>query len=273
MPNTAKSKTLSGSGSAAGNATTRRLRNVEADAQIVTDLDGPSSDPQDIHDAEIVQPRSVEQFSQTLARYNPSANPFACFAPMPERTSFDSQLEGEQIVLLLRQHPMSQLKWVVLAVFLFVMPAVFAMTPLYQVLSARFVLFFNFGWYLLWFGFCLEAFLNWFFNVNIVTDERIIDIDFVSLLFQDVSTAKLDNVEDVTSVTAGTFGSIFDYGKVLIQTAGATDQLEFLNVPYPTQINRIINELLAEEEREHIEAIGSAMGRRRAASGGTGGEA
>ncbi len=208
---------------------------------------------------EIVSPQEVDRYSSFLSQFPPSSNPLVQFASHPLQTHFESQLDGEQIILLVRPHLVSQLKWFLIGVVLFFLPFLISTTPLVTSFPYRFNLFFMLGWYMIWFGYVLEAFLNWFFNVNILTDERVIDIDFASLLFQDVATTKIDNIEDVTSVTGGTLGSIFDYGNVLIQTAGATDQIEFNNVPYPAQINKLINELIVREEQEKVSQIGEAV--------------
>src|SRR5690606_33517842 len=98
-----------------------------------------------------------------------------------------------------------------------------------------------------------ESFLTWFFHVFIITDERIIDVDFISLIYKQVTSAKIDNIEDVSSITGGAVRSIFDFGTVQIQTAGARPEIAFEDVPHPSRVKRLLNELLLEEEREKIE--------------------
>jgi len=109
------------------------------------------------------------------------------------------------------------------------------------------------GWYTITMGLALETFLVWFFSVYIITDERIIDVDFISLLFKDVSSAKLDDIQDISSKTGGLLATVVDYGTVYIQTAGEKTEIEFENVPQPAKVAAILNELLLEEEREKIE--------------------
>jgi uncharacterized membrane protein YdbT with pleckstrin-like domain len=108
-------------------------------------------------------------------------------------------------------------------------------------------------WYLLLTGFVLESFLTWFFNVYIITDERIIDVDFLSLIYRNISTAKIDNIEDVTATTGGAIQAMFDFGTVQIQTAAEKREFEFNDVPHPNRVSKLINELLLEEEREKVE--------------------
>ncbi len=86
-------------------------------------------------------------------------------------------------------------------------------------------------------------FILYYLNVHIVSDQRIVDIDQVGLLFRQVSELNIETVEDVTGQTQGLFGNFLDYGTVYVQTAGATERFEFNNVPNPGAIASLILEL------------------------------
>lgn len=197
--------------------------------------------------------RSISDYSEVMSKFSPSTSSLTSFAAMPRRTSFSSQAQGEQIVLLLRRHPITQIKWIVIAVIMAAIPFIFSGIPFLSFLPPRFEFGALLGWYILVLGFSLESFLSWFFNVCIITDERIVDVDFISLLYHDVASAKLENIEDVTSVTGGTIRAILDFGTVRIQTAGSQTEFEFEDIPHPAQVTKLLNELLLEEEREKIE--------------------
>jgi hypothetical protein len=79
----------------------------------------------------------------------------------------------------------------------------------------------------------------------------VIDVDFKSLLFKNISYAKFDKIEDINFTTSGSLGAIFDFGTVVIQTAAATDEFEFEDVPYPSQVTAFINDLLTEMQRQN----------------------
>jgi uncharacterized membrane protein YdbT with pleckstrin-like domain len=175
----------------------------------------------------------------------PSSNPLRAYALRPLRTSFESQLQDEEILLLLRQHPFTQVKWIIAAVILVFLPFFLsAVVPIIGFLPPAYRLVAVVGWYLMTLGFSMEAFLNWFFNVNIVTNKRVIDIDFNSLLYKNFSSTRLDKIEDTTASTAGFFGTVFDYGDVQIQTAAEQEQFEFEKVPHPNEVASFINQLL-----------------------------
>lgn len=86
-------------------------------------------------------------------------------------------------------------------------------------------------------------FVLYYLNLHIITDIRIVDIDQEGLFSHVVSELHLDKIEDVTSQTNGLLANIFDYGTVLIQTAGATERFEFRNVPKPAVLTKIILDL------------------------------
>lgn len=196
--------------------------------------------------------RHVDEYSKIMRAERPSSNPFASFAPKPVNTCFDAQHDEEQVLLLLRQSLITQIKFVIIIIGLALLPILFNGIGMLDFLPTNFQVVANLGWYLIVASFALEVFLSWFYNVYIVTDERVIDVDFTSLIAKNVAYAKIDNIEDITSSTAGLLGSVFDYGDVRIQTAGAVTQFEFLSVPHPSKVVAFINELMIEEEQEKL---------------------
>lgn len=166
----------------------------------------------------------------------------------PASVHFATQAETEEILLILRRHPITQLLWILMAAVLIILPLftfpflrdVFADLQIpgsYQIVLVLF-------WYLATFAFILTNFVLWYFNVNIVTDRRVIDIDFPSLLVEEVSGTHIEQIEDVTFQQIGVLSTIFNYGDVFVQTAGPDTNIEFLQIPNPKNVARIILELM-----------------------------
>jgi hypothetical protein len=193
------------------------------------------------------------EYSKMLCAEKPTTNPFQAFLAKPRKMFFDSQASAEQILLILRRHPATQIPWIVTAVIFAVLPYWFVSLPVVSTLPANYLLASFIGWYLLLTGFILESFLSWFFNVYIVTDERIIDVDFVSLIYKNVSFAKIDKIEDVTVQTGGVLQAVFNYGSVFIQTAAEKREFDFADVPQPAKVSQLLNELIIQEEQEQLE--------------------
>jgi uncharacterized membrane protein YdbT with pleckstrin-like domain len=103
-------------------------------------------------------------------------------------------------------------------------------------------------WYLLLLGYAVESFLNWYFNIYIVTDKHLVDINFVSLLYREVVSSRLDDVQNVASKIQGIMESMFNYGDVLIETSGETKNLTFSNVAHPDAVADRIQDLQEKQE-------------------------
>ena len=183
-----------------------------------------------------------------------SYNPLGAYLVNPVGVRFGIQEPEEHVILLLRKHWITNIPWLLLALIFFFAPLVLGVFPLISFLPANFQLMAVIAWYLLLTAFILEKFLSWFFNAYIVTDERIIDIDFYNLIYRQVTEAQNDKIQDITYRIGGVVRSLFNYGDVLIQTAGALPNLDFNAVPNPDQIVKILNELREQAaEREEGE--------------------
>lgn len=181
-------------------------------------------------------------------------NPLASFAECPIGVTFDSQEVGEKIVLLLRQHIVVLVLPFFFFILLLLLPVVipsvlsFLKLNLFDVLSGAQVPLLTVFWYLLVFAFALYRFLFWFFNIYILTNERVIDFDFRGILHKQTSFAKLVQIQDVTPKMVGFFSTFFNFGDIYIQTAGEQREFDFLKVPKPDEVShRILEEVRIEE--------------------------
>lgn len=176
-------------------------------------------------------------------------NPLAAFSMRPDGVRFVAQEKKEEIILLLRRHPITNISWIfLLIVFLlmpiFLFPLLISLQIIPIVLPASFKLIATLFWYLGCFGFFLIKFLLWYFNVNLITNKRIIDIDFIHLLYQETSATRVTQVEDVTYKMGGIFCTIFNFGDVFVHTAGPEQNIEFMSVPKPAEVTKIIVNLM-----------------------------
>lgn len=178
---------------------------------------------------------------------------FSSYLFLPEDVRFETQEPGETIVLLLRKHWITNLSWlltgfILLLVPIILLPAVFFGGLIQWEITSNFISFVVLVWYLVSFSYILVNFLLWYFTVSIVTNGRIIDIDFVNILHKKFAGTRISKVEDVTMRTGGFIRSIFDYGDVIIQTAAKEVQFGFFAVPHPEGVVRIINQLMGKTE-------------------------
>ncbi|OGM18388.1 hypothetical protein A2685_02470 [Candidatus Woesebacteria bacterium RIFCSPHIGHO2_01_FULL_37_10] len=182
-----------------------------------------------------------------------SHNPLAAFIYRPDKVNFVNKDAEEKVILLLRKHPITNIRWVVLSFFMIVLPQFFSAFDFLPFLPANYILVIMLAWYLVVSAYIIEQFLRWFFNVNIVTDERIIEVDFVHLLYREMTDANIDQIQDVTPRVIGGVRTFFNYGDVVIQTAAAIPLITFEAVPDPDRVAKVLREQRVEEEKEKLE--------------------
>lgn len=170
-------------------------------------------------------------------------NPLAAFCYYPHKVAFLNKQADEEVILIVRRHIITNLGWIALVVAMIFAPALLTIFPLLSFLPAQFQLAAILVWYLLTLAIFIEGFLSWFFSVNIITNKRVIDVDFVNLIYRRITDAEIDKIEDVTVAMGSVIRTLFDYGDVLIQTAGEVPEVEFEAVPHPDKVDKILSEL------------------------------
>lgn len=175
---------------------------------------------------------------------------FTAFNSYPSGVRFITQEEKEEIILLLRRHIITNFFWVVASFFMLIAPPFLLLLfgkSLPGAIPPNFKFIITLIWYTLTSTFIFVNFLNWYFNVYIVTDKRIVDVDFYNIVYKHISHATLDRVQDMTIKAGGVIRTLFDFGDVFIQTAGTEPNFEFEAVPKPDLVVRKINELISKK--------------------------
>lgn len=173
---------------------------------------------------------------------------------LPSRkVRFETQDSEEEVLVIVRAHWLTNVPWIFTAIIMFLAPRVLAYFPLLEAFPPRYQTAFMVGWYLITIMYVFEQFLSWFFNLAIITDERIIDVNFEGLTGRKIADAELDKIQDVTFVNSGVFGTVFNYGDVLVQTAAEVVQFVFNDVPKPAKVAEILQNLRIEEKQEALE--------------------
>ncbi len=166
----------------------------------------------------------------------------------PEDVKFAAQEPDEEVLYFLRKHPVTNVPWILIFIFLLAFPPlteyILRETPFDPLqIPFRLRLLFSIFWYLVCVGYALLSFLNWFFNIYIITNGRIIDLDYYGFLFYRLSETEISQVQDVTYEVGGVFQAVFNYGHVYIQTAAEQREFDFLSVPRPAKIHDVITDL------------------------------
>ncbi|MCL5010240.1 MAG: hypothetical protein M1289_01415 [Patescibacteria group bacterium] len=182
-----------------------------------------------------------------------SIRALSSFCPKVTSEILKYQETDEKVLLFLRKHLVTNLPWAAGTIILLLIP--FLLTTVNKgfsvidpsSLSLQLKIIIAVLYYLIVFAYAFANFVTWYFNISLVTTERVVDIDYSDMVYKNISATKLTLVQDVSFTQIGFFASLFDYGDVLVQTAGTLDNFDFFKVPHPDKVVKIIEGLIGKE--------------------------
>jgi uncharacterized membrane protein YdbT with pleckstrin-like domain len=101
--------------------------------------------------------------------------------------------------------------------------------------------------------------IDYYFDIWIITDKRIVNIEQKGLFMRDVSELQYEKIQDVTTEVDGIIPTLLNYGDVSIQTAGKEEHFLFRQVPDPYGIKNQIMNLQKEKEKEETDELGEMI--------------
>lgn len=127
----------------------------------------------------------------------------------------------EKVLFLVRKHWFMFLLEVLVIILAALAPAVFYPSLFTQSST----LFFYTLWLLImWITFFVR-WTDYYLDVWIITDKKIIDAQLIRLFNRRVVSARLDRIQDVTVSIKGIFPMLLGYGNLHIQTAGDSEDI------------------------------------------------
>lgn len=91
-----------------------------------------------------------------------------------------------------------------------------------------------------------HAWVDYYFDLWVVTNRQIINIEQEGLFNRTLSKQPLNRVQDITAESKGFFPTILKFGNVYIQTAGAKERFVFKDIKNPYEVSQKINKLVRE---------------------------
>lgn len=160
--------------------------------------------------------------------------------------------EGEHIVAKVHRHwifiaariaglaVMLVLPWVVVVLLarVNILSLVGATTSSYIVLWAL--------WGLVLWGVFWQFWTTYYMDIWVITNKRIIDIDYLRLFDSNIAMLRLERVQDITTHVQGVFGTLLKYGKVVVQTAGSDKEFVMNQIAHPELLRDIISKQVGE---------------------------
>ena len=163
---------------------------------------------------------------------------------------FPGQHENENVVLVVRKHWIVLLPYFLqvalmclLPIILYVFIVPYALPAFLEDPYSRFffllsIIYYGFIWIVIF-----MVWTDYYLDIWIVTNERIIDIEQIGFFNRVVSELDLKRIQDITSNVHGMLPTMFGFGNLHIQTAAEEGKFDLKSVPHPVTIRRRITKL------------------------------
>lgn len=134
---------------------------------------------------------------------------------------------------------------------IFILTAIFPEIAGYIFPYAAFITFYFFAWLILIWMLFFIAWTNYYLDILLVTNKRIIDIEQIGLFSRDVAELRLENIQDIKVEAVGIIQSFLKMGNLHIQTAGQNKEVSFKNIPNAYEVKNVISTQYDHVMKEH----------------------
>jgi|SRR3989344_5528785 len=177
------------------------------------------------------------------------------------------QKSYEKVNFILRRHPLTFLPQIGLFLLLLSLPifVYFIITASFPTLFASDKLFAAAVltasvYYLSVYLFFFMHFIDYYLDIWIVTNDRIVDVEQFGLFSRTISELDLFRVQDVTTDVHGLFPTFFNYGDVSVKTASQNLDIIFRAVGNPNHIRQELLQLADIDRQYHYPAVATDKG-------------
>ncbi|MDO8507855.1 MAG: PH domain-containing protein [bacterium] len=180
---------------------------------------------------------------------------------IPHRKYFATQKEGEEVLMITRRHWIVYISPVLLGVVVILSCIILysqmgrvslvsennALAGIAVALVSTFMLFTVLFVYVSW--------LVNYLNVQIVTNQNLVDIDQLGLFSRKISELSLEDIQDVSATQHGILQSFLHYGDIVVQTAGEKMNFTFEKVKDPYATAKKIMEIKEKYGAEEVRSV------------------
>jgi hypothetical protein len=168
------------------------------------------------------------------------------FKLFPKDIKFVRKDDDEDIILVTRRHWIAYVTHIFLALIIPLIPLVLIFVTRGNVnlgkTSAYLGLFV--ASIVISLNILVTALMQWYYNVSIITDKRIVSLNLVSVFQHSYTEILWRKIQDVSHDSIGPLSSIFDIGNMYIDTAGEGIDLTLKFVPRPRDVQDVIDNLV-----------------------------
>ncbi len=171
-------------------------------------------------------------------------------------TSFPGQHENEDVVRVVHRH------WFNLAAHFFILIVLFLLTfgsialftalfPAITTGAATLIAFIENSFLLFLWLYTFLLWIDYYFDVWIITTERVINIEQKGLFVRNISEIDFSRIQDISTRVTGFVATMLNFGDLYIQTASENERVTFRQVPDPNQLKDEIMRLTRRNQLNH----------------------
>lgn len=150
----------------------------------------------------------------------------------------------EESIAIIRRHWINIVGPIVISVILAIIPIVVPIhTYLGMLTSSEFALplftFLTICYWMIIIAFFLVAWVDYYFDTWIITTERVLDINQVTLFHRQISEFSVGRIQNVTVAIPSLIATLLHFGNVDVETAGEKS-FSISAVPHPEKIKELL---------------------------------
>lgn len=143
---------------------------------------------------------------------------------------FINQNDDEIVYAIIRKSFLVELPWLIISTILIILiPNANVLLGNYFEINLEFdlIYFIQFSLTLALLTYMVNKFFNWFYTINIITNQRIIDFDFTHLGDKSIVETQVKNIQSVTVKNIGFASFLFGLSSLQILTSGDNPNINF----------------------------------------------
>ncbi len=191
--------------------------------------------------------RHIDSAADILPKHE--GGPLSGYEILPKGVKFATQNSFEKVFVLLRPHVLTNIGWILTSGVIFVIPFILVYLvytfeiPVSDFISIQKQIIIIAIYYSFLLTYVVFNFLDWYFDIYLVTNQRVIDYEFTPVSSYHIFEVALEDIQDIRDSTIGFLPSIFNYGNVIISSAAERGSFKFTAVPSPSRFRDIIGDL------------------------------
>lgn len=157
--------------------------------------------------------------------------------------SFLGQNPDEEVLAVTRRGFVVELRWFLPSLIMYYLIIFYFDFLLNSIFSVSYVSFAKVLVFLIVSIYVLNRLSDWFYSVNLVTSQRVVDFEFSGLGIKKVVETDLRNIQSVTIESSGFLSFIFGLATIHILTSGDNPNIDLEFISNPNQIQDLISDL------------------------------